>query len=225
MSQFRRKGSNGWVAKFIQDGTQHWVPGGPWATKEEAAEAERKLRQSLADGKDQGSKWARWRDEERRKAERIGRPHSVYRFFAGDELIYVGITSGGIRRLGQHQIRKEWWPQVTHATFAHFTNGLDADAEETRLIEKYRPKYNILKQPETIPDGMVSVEDIGQHLKLKPQTVKQMVREGLLPKAGDSNRGRPYFSISDVDKWMIAGKAERKGRNATPPNDREVAQC
>lgn len=42
MSAFRRNGK--WVAKFTLDGTQHWVPGGPWERKSHAVEAERRHR-------------------------------------------------------------------------------------------------------------------------------------------------------------------------------------
>ena len=45
MSAFRR-GSK-WVAKFQYRGEQHWVPGGPWATKRQAQEAERRHRDYL----------------------------------------------------------------------------------------------------------------------------------------------------------------------------------
>ncbi len=45
MSAFRRR--SGWVAKFQLRGKQHWVPGGPWQTKRQAQEAERRYRDRL----------------------------------------------------------------------------------------------------------------------------------------------------------------------------------
>jgi integrase len=45
VSAFRR-GSE-WVAKFQLRGEQHWVPGGPWATKRQAQEAERRHRDRI----------------------------------------------------------------------------------------------------------------------------------------------------------------------------------
>ena len=36
-----------WVARFQLDGDRRWVPGGPWATKTEAKEAERRFRDRL----------------------------------------------------------------------------------------------------------------------------------------------------------------------------------
>lgn len=49
MSAFKR--GNGWVAKFQLRGEQHWVPGGPWATKSAAREAERRHRERLRLGR------------------------------------------------------------------------------------------------------------------------------------------------------------------------------
>lgn len=45
MSAFRRDGK--WIAKFQLRGQQHWVPGGPWTTKRQAQEAERRHRDRL----------------------------------------------------------------------------------------------------------------------------------------------------------------------------------
>ena len=45
MSAFKRNGQ--WVAKFQLRGEQHWVPGGPWATRRQGLEAERRYRDRL----------------------------------------------------------------------------------------------------------------------------------------------------------------------------------
>jgi len=48
VSAFERpKGSGQWVAKFQRNGEQVWVPGGPWPTKRQAQEAERRHRDHL----------------------------------------------------------------------------------------------------------------------------------------------------------------------------------
>ncbi len=46
MSVFKRRGR--WVSKFQAAGTQHWTPGGPWTTRRQAQEAERRYRDQLA---------------------------------------------------------------------------------------------------------------------------------------------------------------------------------
>ena len=45
MTQIRRK--NGWASKYVVKGEQVWVPGGPWATKREALEAELEYRKKF----------------------------------------------------------------------------------------------------------------------------------------------------------------------------------
>ena len=45
MSVFKARG--GYVSKFQYQGKQHWTPGGPWQTKRQATEAERRHRDRL----------------------------------------------------------------------------------------------------------------------------------------------------------------------------------
>jgi integrase len=47
MSVFKAKARGGWVAKFQHGGKQHWTPGGPWPTKRQAQEAQRRHRDRL----------------------------------------------------------------------------------------------------------------------------------------------------------------------------------
>ena len=46
MSAFKR--GTKWVAKFVRDGEQVWVPGGPWDTKTQALTAEQRHRDFLS---------------------------------------------------------------------------------------------------------------------------------------------------------------------------------
>lgn len=46
MTAFKR--GNKWAAKFVLDGKQFWVPGGPWEKKSHAQEAEKRMRDRLA---------------------------------------------------------------------------------------------------------------------------------------------------------------------------------
>lgn len=45
MSVFKR--GDGWVSKFQLGGKQRWTPDGPWKTKRQAQEAERRYRDRL----------------------------------------------------------------------------------------------------------------------------------------------------------------------------------
>lgn len=134
-------------------------------------------------------------------------PHTVYRLFSGDELVYVGITATASRRLGEHRRQREWWGQITGATFEHFATATMAAAEERRLIRELRPRLNERGKPAQIPDGMKSPAEIAGWLRLHPQTVRSYARRGLLPVAGHTSRRQPYFDQDEVEKWVVAGKA------------------
>lgn len=47
MTVWLDKKRGGWLAKFERQGKQVWVPGGPWDTKTQAKDAERRLREEL----------------------------------------------------------------------------------------------------------------------------------------------------------------------------------
>lgn len=61
MSQIKRK--KGWASKYVEDGQQIWVPGGPWPTKQEAKEAEVDYRRKFKGGTSCNSFAARWIEE------------------------------------------------------------------------------------------------------------------------------------------------------------------
>lgn len=69
MSAFRR--GEKWVAKFQRQGEQVWVPGGPWPTKREAQQAERRQRERVEGRRTEetcGSFSKRWVEEWPRQA-------------------------------------------------------------------------------------------------------------------------------------------------------------
>lgn len=70
-------------------------------------------------------------------------PTSVYRYYdQAGLLLYVGITSRGIRRQREHNGDKEWWPFVTRQEVEHYKSRPIAAARERSLIQKYRPPFN-----------------------------------------------------------------------------------
>lgn len=69
---------------------------------------------------------------------------TVYQYFHGEVLLYVGITSRGHRRAEEHCSSKAWWHQVTHATFTHFDERWRAEEAERALIESLSPVYNVV---------------------------------------------------------------------------------
>lgn len=57
-------------------------------------------------------------------------------------LIYVGITSRGIKRNREHNETKDWWPFVTRQEVEHFDDRSAALDREKVLIETHCPPFN-----------------------------------------------------------------------------------
>jgi hypothetical protein len=75
-------------------------------------------------------------------------PTSVYLYYDKyDVLIYVGITRRGIRRQGEHNATKEWWPLVARQGVEHFATREDALVRERSLIEAHTPPFNKQHNP------------------------------------------------------------------------------
>jgi hypothetical protein len=131
-------GGRGWVSKFVLRHRQRWTPGGPWETREAAQEAEATYRRRL-------KRMSAVAQDRRANAEQ--EPHTVYRYYAGDELLYVGLTGTAFRRTSEHRKDREWWPLVTRAEFDHFEGYTAAAAHEARLIRELLPRFNQRGKP------------------------------------------------------------------------------
>lgn len=131
MSVWYDRKRGGWVAKYCAGGRQYWVKGSPFATREIAEERERKHRE-----------YRRAARLEVLRREREGRSHTVYLLYADDELLYVGVTSTGHRRLDQHRRIRPWWTTVTRAEFEHYSDQEAALAREQQLIRDLLPPHN-----------------------------------------------------------------------------------
>lgn len=76
-------------------------------------------------------------------------PTSVYRYYDRNGLLlYVGITSRGIKRNREHNDTKEWWPYVHRQSVTHFPTREDALAREKSLIVKFHPPFNTQHNPD-----------------------------------------------------------------------------
>lgn len=73
---------------------------------------------------------------------------SVYKYY--DEfgtLLYVGITSRGMRRQREHNKDKPWWGYVASQLVEHFETREQALSRESSLIDAYRPPFNTQQNP------------------------------------------------------------------------------
>lgn len=75
-------------------------------------------------------------------------PTSVYLYYdSSDILIYVGITSRGIKRNVEHNTTKDWWRFVARQEVEHFDTRGEALAREKQLIVKHSPPFNTQHNP------------------------------------------------------------------------------
>jgi len=69
--------------------------------------------------------------------------HSVYVCYAADgEVLYVGRTSKGERRVRQHSKASGWWPLVETITVKHCETLQESKVRELELIRLLHPKFN-----------------------------------------------------------------------------------
>lgn len=82
---------------------------------------------------------------------------TLYRFFdAQDRLLYVGIAGRPAERAHQHSKKKEWWSEVDHSTYEHFSTREAAAAAEVAAIVTEHPVYNVVHNGKrTTPDPRV----------------------------------------------------------------------
>lgn len=69
--------------------------------------------------------------------------HTLYRFWEGERLLYVGISIDAYVRASQHRRRADWWPEATHVTFEKHPTREAVFVAERRAIESEAPAYNV----------------------------------------------------------------------------------
>lgn len=85
-----------------------------------------------------------------RQAARASRERKflVYRCFNSDgDLLYVGQTTEGMRRLRQHEQDKSWWHEVETVTRQTCQSQEEMNEVELRAIREENPRYNIAGRP------------------------------------------------------------------------------
>ncbi len=88
--------------------------------------------------------------EEREEREQAyldeGGSFSVYRFYdKQDQLLYVGQTSHGYKRMQQHNKTQPWWREVARSEVEHHESREEALQAEAWAIHKEHPKHNIVR--------------------------------------------------------------------------------
>lgn len=74
---------------------------------------------------------------------------SLYRMYDADnQLLYVGISTGPVKRMEQHKSEKDWFYEVRHIEIEWFENREQALLAESFAILRERPLHNSQRPPE-----------------------------------------------------------------------------
>lgn len=69
---------------------------------------------------------------------------ALYRAFAGERLVYIGISDGVLRRMHQHATTKRWWTEITRIDMEWHATREDAALAEAQAIVAEGPQWNII---------------------------------------------------------------------------------
>lgn len=70
------------------------------------------------------------------------RKHTLYHFWGGGELLYIGITCNVATRMRTHK-QRDWWLDVDTITLEHYDTREDVRAAEIRAVYNEQPSHNI----------------------------------------------------------------------------------
>jgi ribosomal protein S27E len=76
---------------------------------------------------------------------------TLYRYWAGETLLYVGISINAYNRAKQHQGNSKWWPEATHVTFEKFSSRQSVEDAEKAAIKAEKPLYNVTHNGPKLP--------------------------------------------------------------------------
>jgi len=160
MSAFRRNGTGPYVSKFQMRGKVHWTPGGPWETKRQAEEAERRYRDHLHDRRtDQtcASFAERWLEEWPRPAASTRRSYSdAAKRFAD----HFGPTPlGDVERLSARA-----WALTVPRGISRVIGIMFEDARNIGLVESI--PFSRLRLPATEKTGTITSPTMDEYRAL-----------------------------------------------------------
>ena len=118
----------------------------------------------------------------------------IYRLYGVDEqLLYVGISVRGLRRLVNHMDTKDWWNTVASARFEYANSRADALIREAYIIEHERPLHNVLQYSPALPAE-------------RPREVEKEVVATALPSTPpvSQNTPEPFMTVREAAAMIIA---------------------
>ena len=70
---------------------------------------------------------------------------NFYRHFDADEqLLYIGVSLSGIKRLSEHSQNAHWFNSITDVTIESFTSRNEALSAEKKAIKIEKPLHNVV---------------------------------------------------------------------------------
>lgn len=148
----------------------------------------------------------------------VTQDHWVYRCYdAGDELLYVGVTGRGLRRLAhEHAKRAEWAAHVACIEVEHYATLEAAFMRERALIVERHPRFNLQHADgalTAIPEGAMpthwlSIDDLADWLDAEVAWIGAKMEQGM-PHAYIADDLR--FKAAEVVDWL---KDRRRRRRA-----------
>lgn len=66
----------------------------------------------------------------------------------------------------------------------------------------------------SLPPGLLTTSMAARACGVKPATIRDWVRRGILTRCGGSPK-RPYYRVTDVTEAMLAAKPSRPGQRGT----------
>lgn len=144
--------------------------------------------------------------------EGVTQDHWTYLCFdAYGRLLYVGVTSHGIRRFGRgHGKRSAWWADVVRIDVEHHPTQEAALERERALIVECKPAHNVQHaklvhvqkpSPRRFFARWLSIDQLAEELDEPVEWVEARIEEGL-PHAVIAGNAR--FQLFEVDTWLEA---------------------
>lgn len=136
--------------------------------------------------------------------------HWVYRCLSADDrLLYIGITSHGIRRFAHgHAKVAKWWTEVARIEIEHLPTRHLALLRERELILGLNPAYNkvhngrgsaYILPKEPGPTRWLNIDDLADWLSAQPVWIKAKLEDGM-PHALIA--GNVRFKAEEVRSWL-----------------------
>lgn len=146
-----------------------------------------------------------------RRRKSVTQDHWVYRCLsADDQLLYVGVTSCGLKRFAHgHSKTARWWGQVARIEVEHLPTRQQALLRERELIMGFKPPHNIIHSDPydplyVIPKGpgptrWLDVAGLARWLRTEPVWIDAKVQAGM-PHAVIA--GSVRFQAEEVRRWL-----------------------